>query len=171
MSVSSVTSLAVTRDVTPSAAGTIQVDNSEATWARVLVSSIPSEVLAVYTAALGLATSLATASDPHAYLPFRFAWYAVGIIATPVLTWGLYRRKAARSHGRTVGMAGFLRPEVLAPAFAAAAWFTAMPGSPWQVVLSNGAFLLTSMVSTAAGALVVGLITPAMTSPTPTDQA
>lgn len=171
MSVSSVTSLAVTRDVTPSAAGTIKLDNQEATWAKVLVSSIPSEVLAVYTAALGIATSLATTSDPHAYLPFRFVWYAVWILATPLITWGLYRRKAAQSHGQTVGMAGFLRPEVLAPACAAAAWFTAMPGSPWQVELSNGAFMLTSMVATAVGALLVGLITPAMTSPTTSDQA
>ncbi|MCU1683216.1 MAG: hypothetical protein JWQ81_3955 [Amycolatopsis sp.] len=168
MSVSSVTSLAVTRDMTPSAAGTIKVDNNEATWAKVLVSSIPSEVLAVYTAALGIATSLATTSDPHAYLPFRFAWYAVWILATPVITWGLYRRKAL-VHKQSVGLSSFLRPEVIAPAVAAAAWFTAMPGSPWQVVLSNGGFILTSMVATAVGALLVGLITPAMTSPTTTD--
>jgi hypothetical protein len=50
-------------------------------------------------------------------------------------------------------------------ATAAAAWFPAMPGAPWQVKLS-GAFTLTSIVATAAGALVVGLITPTMTKPT-----
>jgi hypothetical protein len=168
MSVSSVTSLAVTRDMTPSAAGTVKVDNNEATWAKVLVSSIPSEILAVYTAALGVATGLATTSDPQAYLPFRFVWYIGWILATPVITWGLYRRKA-KAHNQSVGMSSFLRPEILAPAAAAAAWFTAMPGSPWQVALSNGAFMLTSMVATAVGALLVGLITPTMTSPTTTD--
>ncbi|HET6504206.1 MAG TPA: hypothetical protein VFG87_25940 [Amycolatopsis sp.] len=178
MSLSSVTTLAITRDETHPR-DELQLDSRKATWAKVLVSAIPTEILTVYTASLGVAAGLATSDNPHAYLPFRFGWYAAWLVATPLITGLLYARKAEEVRQRkakadpgavllrVAWWKGILRPETAAATVSAAAWFTAMPGSPWEVALSGGAFALTSMVATAVGALLVGVIAPALTSPTP----
>src|SRR5690242_9671549 len=92
MSLSSVTALAIKRDEThPS--DELQLDNQKATLGKVLVSAIPTEILTVYTASLGVAAGLATSDNPDAYLPFRFAWYAAWLVATPVITSLIYLRK------------------------------------------------------------------------------
>lgn len=177
MSLSSVTTLAITRDETHPAAE-LQLDGQRASWGRVLVSAIPTEILALYTASLGIAAGLASEADPSAYLPFRFAWYAAWLVATPLLASLLYLRKAEQVRRdkakadpgapllRAPWWMSLLRMEVIAATVAAAAWFTAMPGSPWEAALSGGAFTLTSMSATAVGVLVVGVISPILTSPT-----
>ncbi|GLY69450.1 hypothetical protein [Amycolatopsis taiwanensis] len=177
MSLSSVTTLAITRDETHPAAE-LEFDNHRATWGRALVSVIPTEILAVYTASLGVAAGLATGEDPRAYLPFRFAWYAAWLVATPLIASLLYLRKAEQVRRdkikadpgvtllRAPWWTGLLRLETVAATVTAAAWFTAMPGSPWQAALSGGAFMLTSMSATTVGVLVVGVIAPLLTSPT-----
>ncbi|HKS44543.1 MAG TPA: hypothetical protein VJT49_05405 [Amycolatopsis sp.] len=178
MSLSSVTALAVNRDQTHPSAELV-LDGRPATWGKVLVTAIPTEVLTGYTATLGVVASLPTGGDPHAYLPFRFVWYAAWLVATPVIAGVLYLRKAEGVRQdkekadpgvpllRPPWWRAFLRPEAAAATGAAAAWFTAMPGSPWQITLSGGAFALTSMAATTVGALVVGALTPVLTSPTP----
>lgn len=177
MSLSSVTTLAIIRDETHPAAE-LQLDSQRATWGRVLVSAIPTEILALYTASLGIAAGLATDADPSAYLPFRFAWYVAWLVATPLLASLLYLRKAEQIRRdkakadpsatllRAPWWKSLLRLEVVSATVAAAAWFTAMPGSPWEAALSGGAFTLTSMSATAVGVLVVGVISPMLTSPT-----
>jgi hypothetical protein len=178
MSLSSVTALAINRDETHPR-DELRFDSQRATWGKVLVSAVPTEVLAVYTATLGVAAGLATSDNPHAYLPFRFAWYAAWVVATPVVTGLLYFRRAeavreakAKANPGAVLLRvpwwkGIPRPETAVATIAAVAWFTAMPGSPWQIALSGGAFALTSMVATAVGAMLAGVIAPTLTTPTP----
>ncbi len=169
MSLSTSTTLAVARDATDPGGTAVTLDDQEVSWGKALVSAIPTEVLAAYTAGLGLVASLTT-SAPDAYWPFRIAWYFGWLAATPVIAWLLFWRKAKAA--RTIkardvaGLNVLGRVEVLAPTVAAAAWFTAMPGSPWQVHLSGGAFQITSLVALSVGSLLVGLMAPAMTKPT-----
>lgn len=171
MSLSSSANLAVARDAADPADTGVTVDDQEVSWGKALVSVIPTEVLAAYTAGLGLAVGLAQApAAADAYLTFRFAWYFGWLLATPVIAWILFRRKA-KAHPTVVatevaGRKAVLRPEVVAPTVAAAAWFTAMPGSPWQVHLGGSAFQLTALVALSVGSLLVCLITPAATNPT-----
>ncbi|MEV5719365.1 hypothetical protein AB0L41_36235 [Amycolatopsis mediterranei] len=170
MSLSACTTLAVARDAAVPADNAVKVDDQEVTWGKALVSAIPTEVLAAYTTVLTLALSLTTPASPDAYLPFRFAWYGSWVLATPAIAWLLFWRKAkAHETIKASEVAGFKalgRAEIIAPTLAAAAWFTAMPGSPWQVNLSSGAFLLTSAVALSVGATLVGLISQAATKPT-----
>ena len=127
MSLSSVTSLAITRDRTHPTAE-LQLDNQRATWGKVLVTAIPTEILTVYTATLGVAAGLASGGDPKAYLPFRFAWYAAWIVATPVLTNLLYLHKCEQMYKKDTAKTdpgakprhprwwkGLLRPECRRP--------------------------------------------------------
>jgi hypothetical protein len=182
MSVSSVTDLAVNRDMTPPD-DDLGLNGERATWGRTLVRAIPTEILAVYTAGLGIAVGLVTPGEPQAYLPFRFAWYGVWLIVTPVLTAMIYLRKTnvarravydatrqahphARPPRRVSWWRAFFRWEVAATFVAAGAWFTAMPGSPWEVQLTGSAFAITSMAATAVGVLLFGLLTQPLTMPT-----
>lgn len=169
MSLSTSTTLAVARDATEPANKSVTLGDQEVTWGKALVSAIPTEILAPYTAGLGLVASL-TMSAPDAYWPFRLAWYFGWLAATPVIAWVLFWRKAkaaptVAAHD-VAGLNALGRVEVLAPTVAAAAWFTAMPGSPWQVHQSSGAFQITALVALSVGSLLVGLMTPAMTKPT-----
>jgi hypothetical protein len=88
-----------------------------------------------------------------------------------VIAWLLFWRKAkAAQRVRASDVAGLNalgRAEIIAPTPAAAAWFTAMPGSPWQVLLSSGAFQILALIAVSVGALLVGLIAPTLTTPTP----
>lgn len=169
MSLSTSTTLAVTRDATEPGDNAVTLNDQEVSWGKALVSAIPTEVLAAYTAGLGLVAGL-TAANPDAYWPFRIAWYFGWLAATPAIAWLLFWRKAKAAPtvaaGKVAGWKALGRAEVLAPTIAAAAWFTAMPGSPWQVHLSGGAFQITSLVALSVGSLLVGLMTPAMTKPT-----
>jgi hypothetical protein len=170
MSLSACTTIAVARDAAAPADKAVKVGDQEVTWGKALVSAIPTEVLAAYTVGLTLAISLATPATPNAYLPFRFAWYGGWLLATPVIAWLLFQRKA-KAHEKVVasevaGLNALGRAEIIAPTLAAAAWFTAMPGSPWQVYLPGGAFLLMSTVALSVGATVIGLISQASTKPT-----
>lgn len=171
MSLSASTTLAVARDAAHPSDKTVTLDDQEVTWGKALVSAIPTEILAAYTAGLGLVVGLAkppAAAD--AYLVFRFAWYFGWLLTTPAISWLLFRRKAKASTtvvaADVAGWNAAGRAEVIAPTLAAAAWFTAMPGSPWQVHLSNGAFQLTTLAALSVGSLAVGLIAPALTKPT-----
>ena len=170
MSLTTYTTLAVARDAADPKDKTVKLDDEEVTWGKALVSAIPTEILAAYTAGLALAMNLATPATPDAYLPFRFAWYGSWLLATPLIAWLLFQRKA-KAHetvraSEVAGLKAAGRAEIIAPTLAAAAWFTAMPGSPWQVHLSGGAFQITALVALSVGALLVGLITQASTKPT-----
>ena len=170
MSLSTSTTLAVARDATDPGDKAVALDDQEVTWGKALVSVIPTEVLAAYTAGLGLVAGL-TSSAPGAYWPFRLAWYFGWLAATPVIAWLLFWRKAKAAPtvvaAEVAGRKAAGRAEIIAPTLAAAAWFTAMPGSPWQVHLSGGAFQITALVALSVGSLLVGFLAPAMTKPTP----
>lgn len=173
MSLSTSTTLAVTRDAANPDDKTIKLGDQELTWGKALVSAIPTEILTAYTAGLALAISLATSANPDAYLSFRFAWYGSWLLATPMIAWLLFRRKAKADDtvkaSDVAGLNALGRAEIIAPTLAAAAWFTAMPGSPWQVNLSSGAFQILALIALSVGALLVGLIAPALTKPTTYD--
>jgi hypothetical protein len=94
------------------------------------------------------------------------------LLATPFLAWILMRRKAkahstVEAAATVAGWKAAVRGEVVAPTLAAAAWFTAMPGSPWQAVLSSGGFQIAALIALSVGALLLGLIAPVLTKPTP----
>jgi hypothetical protein len=169
MSLATSTTLAVTRDATDPGDRTVSLGDQEVTWGEALVSAIPTEILAPYTAGLGLVASL-TSSSPDAYWPFRLYWYFGWLAVTPIIAWLPFRRKA-KAHPTVVATdvatwKAIGRAEIVAPTLAAAAWFTTMSGSPWQVHQSSGSFQITTLVALSVDSLLVGLITPAMTKPT-----
>ncbi|MCU1685753.1 MAG: hypothetical protein JWQ81_6492 [Amycolatopsis sp.] len=122
MSLSTCTTLAVARDATNPAETTVKLGDEEVTWGKALVSAIPTEILAAYTAGLALAISLATPANPGAYLPFRFAWYGSWLLATPVIAWLLFLRKT-KAHETVnapdvAGLNALGRTEIIAPTIA-----------------------------------------------------
>jgi uncharacterized protein YegP (UPF0339 family) len=165
----------------------VHQDQQLVTWGKALVTAIPSEILAAYTAVLGVVTALAADKDPGRYLPFRFAWYAAWILITPIVATWLYRHKALQNtktinpprqlvgaeaskagpkmEGQPATLRGFyIAPDISAPTIAAAAWFTAMPGSPWQAFSGSTTFAITSAVAATVGALLLGLTTRTLTT-------
>ena len=153
MSVSSLTDLAAKRtDTNPGD----PVDDQ--TRRRVLVSAIPSEVLAGYTAVLGAIVGFVPADHPKDFLVLRWIWYGLWIALTPLAVWVIYRRKATAGSTRK-----FPVTETVVAVVAAIAWFTAMPGSPFEVILSDVAFGLTSLIVSAVAVFVLWLISPELT--------
>jgi hypothetical protein len=94
MSVRSLTTLAVERDrADPSGpvaggGGRAAANANDGTVAQgstdVLISAIPTEPLAAYTALVGVAVGAVNAADPRAYLPFRW-WCLAGFVVLTIL--------------------------------------------------------------------------------------
>ena len=152
MSVRSLTTLAVERDRADPASpvagggGRTAANAPDGTvpqgFTDVLISAIPTEPLAACTALVGVAVGAVNATDPRAYLSFRWWCFAGFVVLTILAVYASYLRdlKAPstgappppkETHRR------FPLAEIIAASIAAAAWGLVMPGSPLNVQMSG----------------------------------
>lgn len=160
MSIRSLSDLAVKRDGAAKGARLASTDGGR-DHERVqdsLISSIPTEILTLYTAITGGTLALAIKSQPQAYLPFRWIALVFAVLLTPFSVYVSYQRKRTRAEGlgraATTERRRWNAPvlEMGAATLAAAAWFLAMPGSPMLAVMSE------TSGSIAATAITVGAV-------------
>jgi hypothetical protein len=150
MSIRSLTDLAAKRDEHP--AGTMVPSESPLRdHERVqdaVISAIPSEVLALYTALTGGTLALLVQDDPGSYLPYRWILLVTAVLFTPTAVHVGHRRKSV---ARTPSAGARRTPyqEMSAATVAAAAWFLAMPASPFLASLTS------DVAAIASGAIVV----------------
>lgn len=154
MSIRSLTDLAVKRDATEP--GHPVLSTSPGRTAERLqdavISAIPVEVLALYTALTGGTLALLIRDDPQAYLPYRWALLGLAVVLTPVSVYRISQSKfeAVKDDAGMPESHGTPAWEMASSTFAAAAWFLAAPGSPLLAMLSPAVGSLT------AGAIVIG---------------
>lgn len=164
MSIRSITDLAVERDQALPGEG-VDSRSPGRDKERVrdaLISAIPAEVLALYTAVTGGALAILIRDEPSSYLPYRWTLLVAMLVLTPASIYSGYRRKfAARKTEDKLG--AHLMPqtarvpylEMTASTLAAAAWFLAAPGSPLLASMSrNAAELTSSTIIVAATAIL-----------------
>jgi hypothetical protein len=153
MSIRSITDLAVKRDKAPPGQPVTSKDPGRATERAqdAIISAIPAEILAFYTALTGGALALLIRDDPSAYLPYRWLLLGVALLLTPLAVYRSYLSKFDAARGQE-DMPDKPAPpywEMAASTVAAAAWFLAAPGSPLLAMLSADAGAVTS------GAIVI----------------
>jgi hypothetical protein len=156
MSIRSLTDLAVKRDVAPKDDPVPSPDPGRADERRTdaLISAIPAEVLALYTAVTAGALAQSILDRPDSYLPFRWVLLGCAIVLTPIAVAIVYKRKykaavRADSHdGALLRASGPTKRmpwlEMTSSTLAAAAWFLAMPGSPLIAQLPTTVAAMTS---------------------------
>ena len=129
-----------------------------------LVRSIPTEVLAPYTALIGVIVGLAEESGSQRLL-MRWIIYGAGLAAI-VLYLGLAYARQPRGRKRR-----FPWVETLAGLLAFGAWGLVMPGSPLAVVLTGDDQTIWVAIITIGGAFLVSLLIEPMRKPSkqPTD--
>lgn len=165
MSIRSVTDLAVERDMTePGTPVTSRSPGRDYERLRdVVISSIPMEVLALYTAVTSGALALMIRDQPTSYLPYRWTLFAFALALTPAVIYLAYRRKFDDRKKHPLG--GHLLAdkhrvpylEMAASTLAAAAWFLVVPGSPLLATLSVNAAEMTSVTIIVVTAAILGL--------------
>jgi hypothetical protein len=129
-------------------------------FADVLISAIPTEPLAAYTALIGIAAGGIDVAHPRAYLAFRWWVYGAFLALTLVAVWVAYYR-ASRGPAGTNDQSNrrsFPWAEAAAALTAAATWGLAMPNSPLNVQVSGTARTLASASIAIAGASVLSLV-------------
>ena len=129
----------------------------------VLISAIPTEPLAAYTALVGVAVGAIDIAHPRAYLPFRW-WCYIGFLVLTVLAVGISYLRAfpAPSTGAPPPPKSTKRlfpwAEGGAALIAAAAWGLAMPGSALNVQLTGTARTLAVATIVVLAASVLSLL-------------
>jgi hypothetical protein len=140
MSIRSITDLAIKRDKTQPGAPVASESPGRTSerYQDAIISAIPAEVLAFYTALTGGALALLIRDEPAAYLPYRWALLAVALALTPFAVYRSYLTKfdAARHEDNMPDQPAPPYTEMAAATIAAAAWFLAAPGSPLLAMLS-----------------------------------
>jgi hypothetical protein len=121
-------------------------------FSDVLITAIPTEPLAAYTALVGVTVGALSLDRPADYLPFRWAIFVVFLLITGVSVLTGYRR-GAETALRRVPVA-----EMLAAVVAGAAWGLVMPGSPLNAQISGTARTLTIAAITIGAAAVLTLL-------------
>ena len=188
MSVRSLTTLAIQRDtgnpISPRAAREIIADSDGeirsadgggggdrpsgragadtiATATDILVSSIPTEVVATYTAIVAVVSAALVEGTSGTYLPLRW-WLFGGFCAATALSimGGYYVNKEATSSGR------FPWLETLSASLAFAAWGLAMPESPLFFMLDNPVLPITvGLIVVITAFVITGFIAPLLRRP------
>jgi len=169
MSISALTDLAVTRDndahegraakrKVNRASG--EVEKLSQSARGVLSKAIPTEVLAGYTAIVGVVvgTIKVTHADPSPNQLVGLRWGLFGgfLAFTSLAVVGSYLRKRADARHRKLP---FL--EVLAATIAAAAWGLVMPGNPLVVDMSaQVTTIATTIITIVGGGIVASLSVP-----------
>jgi len=118
----------------------------------VLVSAVPTEPLAAYTALVGVTAGALSAPDARAYLPFRWGAYGLFLVVVLAAVWLAYDRASRGPAGVTSpdDRRRFPTAEALAALVAGAAWGLAMPGSPLNAQLTG------TVRTLATAAIIIG---------------
>lgn len=116
-------------------------------YADVLISSIPTEILAPYTFIVGVIV----AQDDE-YLGVRWGVYVGFFLLVGATLYGSYKRERGAKKRR------FPVAEASAALIAFAAWGLVMPGSPLSAELSGGDLTVATTLITVVSAVVIGLI-------------
>lgn len=118
----------------------------------VLISAIPTEPLAAYTALVGVTVGTLNGPDARAYLPFRWGAYGAFLIVILGAVWLSYYRVSRGPVGVTfaANRREFPIAEALAALVAGAAWGLAMPGSPLNAQLTG------TVRTFATAAIIIG---------------
>jgi hypothetical protein len=125
--------------------------DSQSAYRSVIVHAIPTEILAAYTALVGIVAGAVTANSPEHYLSLRWTLLGLFTLVTP-LTVAL----AARLHRDGSTRVPLL--EMSAATTAALAWFLAMPGSPLAVSLhGSDAAVASACITVGAGSVLSSL--------------
>ena len=156
MSIQSMLDLAAERDArTPRKTGIRGTRAAEAgdegpSNADLLVKSIPTEVLAPYTALVGgVVATIGPKESPEAAL--RWGLYVGGLVAIAIWFAGVYMRTAAKKRK-------FPLAEALAALIAFGAWGLVMPASPLSIDVTGDDLTRWTLIITAAGAFLVGVL-------------
>lgn len=163
MSIRAMTSIAVQREAIKPHKAQKKKDAQEPEtvpqgWADVLISAIPSELLAIYTAIIGgIVAAVETPGNEYFWL--RWGLYA-GFIAF-VAAWliqGVFRQTTSRTRKRR-----FPVLETLAAAWAFAVWGLVMPGAPLSLSLGKTDRIVWTIVISGLGVVVLGFMTGRLT--------
>ena len=123
----------------------------------VLVAAIPGEVLAPYTALVGVVYS--TVNPRHDYQALRWWLFGLGTVLVAVSLLAAFHR-ARPSAGRRVPFV-----EIVAATIAFASWGLVMPGSPLSTSVTGDDLTVTTAVIAIGGAFFISLLSPTLTSP------
>ena len=162
MSVRSLTSLAVERDIAdPGAPAKAGAGGAESGFVDALTSAIPTEPLAAYTAAVGVVAGLKAGN----YLPFRWGAFVVFLVLTGASILVSYLTKDVSSDPALAKKNKRSYPviEMVAALVAAVAWGLAMPGSALNTALKGNDGAVAAAAITITGAAVLSLLTPWLT--------
>ena len=172
VSLSTLTTLAVVRDAdrpTKRAIGRQPQDGDDqpASLTDLLVTMVPTELVAPYTAAAaGVVGAVASpsASDPHPDQLTAWRWLLFGVLlaATFGLVWLGKRLKESRGPG---GSRGFPLPESAGAVVAAAGWALALPMSPLVPYLHGNAPIFVPFVVAFVAVAATSLIAAGLQRP------
>jgi hypothetical protein len=131
----------------------------ESGYLNLLVAAIPTEPLALYTALVGgIVATIETGDDELLFL--RWLIYAGGIVYIAAWLGTSYFRRPKADKKRKFPWA-----ETAAAVVAFAAWGLVMPESPLYAELEGDQRVVWTLVITAAGAAILGLITGSLKQP------
>lgn len=137
-----------TKNPTPKKGGTAAKPASD-----VMVDSIPTELLAPYTAIMALIVEHKGAAGWEAQ---RWIIYGVTAALVPAAVWVLWSKAAATGVKRKVPVAG-----MAGSALGFGAWGLVMPGGPLTVSVTDaGTFTILSAIIIALATIVIGWLLP-----------
>jgi hypothetical protein len=128
----------------------------------VVVSAIPTEPLAAYTALVGVVVGAVGLDDSRSYLPFRWGAYGAFLAIVVAAVWLAYARAAAGPMGpaneESRRRNSFPAAEVTSALLAGGAWGLSMPGSPLDGALAGTARTLTTASVLVGSAALLSLL-------------
>jgi hypothetical protein len=128
-------------------------------WTDVLISAIPTEVLAIYTTIIGgIVAAIETGGDEYFWLRWSlYAGFAVLVVAWLVA--GYFRETTPSARKRR-----FPVLETVSAAWAFATWGLVMPGAPLSLSLGKTDRIVWTLVITGVGVVILGLLSGQLTS-------
>jgi hypothetical protein len=131
-----------------------------------IVAYIPTEIVTVYVAVLttlGVTVPPAAAANGEVVTATPLPVYALFILLTPVVVWGLYASRVVAGGKRIPKrIRSWPKWEMLAATLAFAAWGAAMPSSPLEVIPGFQAAL--AGVVALVLSLLIGVFSPLFSS-------
>jgi hypothetical protein len=178
MSIRSLTTLAVARDIAPRSAAVaggsagVGGGTQKQTAIDALTSAIPTEPLAAYTGFVSILAALKH-SGSYPYLPLRWWAYAAFLLVVAVSIQISYRAKVSKPEpvGATDRKRVIPLPEILSALIAAAAWGLIMPGSALQSRLTGDTATVVTACIAFGGAALLALMSPTLTKGSHTGSA
>jgi hypothetical protein len=136
-------------------------DATPQSFTDVVISAIPTEPLAAYTALVGVVIGAVGLGASGDYLPFRWAAYGVFLAIVLAAVWLAYARAARgpRAADGPRNRYSFPAGEIFSALVAGGAWGLVMPGSPLDPTLTGTARTLTTTSVLVGTAALLSLLT------------